>query len=182
MRFVNQMTVLENASSKYTQYMISNAIKATGTLCDLYRLKKDRVADQVYGVHGGTDLSRTPSTSVYDQPISFENIDSIDLFSHELGNATNYDLTESIDDSYEKIIQVKVLLNTMTWRAISSQSGSMLEDPGYVYCLAEDIIENGDVLLVVSEAHQIKFKVYYPELIGNTQFHIYRFRITNVQE
>lgn len=178
----NTLQLMEKATAKYTQNTIKSAIKANGTDCILYRLKKDRVADQVYGIHGGTDLSRTPSTSIYDKPISYENIDDIDLFKHETGEATNFDLTESIDDSYDELVVVKVLLNTMTWRAISQQSDSLLEDPGYIYCLSEVIIEHGDVLVVNKPELQLKFKAYFPEKIGNSEFIIYRFKITNVQE
>lgn len=178
----NTLSVMEKATAKYTKLMVLNAIKSNGTECILFRLKKDRVADQVYGVHGGTDLSRTPSTSIYDKAITYENIDDIDIFQHETGEATNFDLMESIDDSYEELVTIQVLLNTMTWRAISRQSDSLLEDPGYVYCLSEIPIENGDVLVINKPELQTKFKVYYPELIGNQTHLIYRFKLTNVQE
>lgn len=183
MRNRNVYEVIERATTKYTNNLIISSIKATGIDCILYRKNKDRVTDKVYGIYGGSDLSRTPSTSIYDKPITAENIDDVDLFEHNIGQETNLNLEQSIDDSYEELVRVRVLLNTMQWRAISNQSASFLtDDPGYVYCIAEIPIEHGDVLLIDSDTHQVKFKVYYPELIGNYQFSAYRFRITNVQE
>lgn len=182
MSFLNTLSAIENATTKYSSNYISTAIRTIGTRCILFRKNKDRVTDKVYGIYGGSDLSRTPSTSIYDKPITYENIDDIDILDHDLGNPTNYDLMESIDDSWEELIKVDVLLNTMTWRAISNQSSSLLEDPGYIYCRSETPIEHGDLLMVDSKTHQLKFKVYFPELIGNERFMLYRFKITNVQE
>lgn len=184
--FFNLLDKIEQATSRYTMAHIEQAMAHMGVVCKLYRKKKERTTDEVYGIHGGSELSRLPSTSIYDQPfsepITEENLGDIDIDNFNAGIVVNEEFDEIFDDSFYDAYEVTVLLNSFQWRSISRHQDSFLEDSDYAYLTSDIDIENGDILVVDKDDIELKFKCYYPQLIGNRNHMIYRFRLSNVQE
>lgn len=184
--YFNLLDKIEQATSAYTMAHIEQAMNHMGVVCKLFRKKKERTTDEVYGIHGGSELSRLPSVSIYDRPFSSpiteENLSDIDIDNFNAGVVENEEFDEIMDDSFYDIHEVTVLLNSFQWRSISRNQDSFLEDPEYAYLSSSVDIENGDILVVDKDDMELKFKCYYPQLIGNRTHMIYRFRLTNVQE
>ena len=184
--FYNLLAKIEEATSRYSFAHIEQALSYMGVVCKLYRKKKERTTDQVYGIHGGSELTRLPSTSIYDQPfkepLTVDNLADIDIDDLNAGKVLNEEFDEILDDSFYDVYEVTVLLNSFQWRSISRHQDSFLEDSDYAYLSSTTDIENGDILVVDKDDVELKFKCYYPQLIGNRNFMIYRFKLTNVQE
>ena len=184
--FFNLLDKIEQATSKYTMAHMELAMAHMRVVCKLYRKKKERTTDEVYGIHGGSELSRLPSTSIYDQPfsepITEENLSDIDISNYNSGIVENEDFDEIFDESFYTVYEITVLLNSFQWRSISRSHDSFLEDSDYAYLSSKVDIENGDIIVVDKDDTELKFKCYYPQLIGNRTHMIYRFRLSNVQE
>lgn len=179
-----QLDRLEKATSDYTLAQIEGALIAVGTWCKVFRKKKERATDNVYGVHGGSELSRLPSTSIYDQPIIASDLTEWDIEESNQGvvQKEHEDFDIILDNSFEEVEEAKILLNSFQWRSISTGSDSFLEDTGYAFVSMKTKLVQGDILVISKNDQDLKFKIYYPEYLGNRRFMVYRFRLTNVQE
>ena len=186
--YLNLLDRIETATSKYSLAHIEQALAYMGVTCTVMRKKKERTTDEVYGVHGGSELSSLPSTSIYDRPLggitlNEDNLADIDIEDMNAGNFVESVFDhEEFDESFYDQYEARVLLNSFQWRSISRNQSSYLEDSDYAYMSTQVDIESGDIIVVKGKETEMKFKCYYPQLIGTRSFMIYRFRLTNVQE
>ena len=123
--FFNLLDKIEQATSRYTMAHIEQAMAHMGVVCKLYRKKKERTTDEVYGIHGGSELSRLPSTSIYDQPfsepITEENLGDIDIDNFNAGiifgilkhGITRADLERGLtEEQWDKVIECALAFST----------------------------------------------------------------------
>ena len=164
------LTKLESSAQEYTALQIKNALNYQGTPCLLYKKKKVRASDEVYGVYAGSDLSNLPSISVYDSSAFTQG----DLTDEEIINLNQFELPNReviIDDSYEQPLEITALVTAWAWRAIEDMNSGILDDPVQVFVENSDEISVNDVLRIDRGDDSFRLKVFSIQTIGN-QTHI----------
>lgn len=170
---------LEEATELTTAALILGALNHSGTDCILYKKKKVRASDSVYGVYGGSELSNLPSPSIYDQPsMNLEELsdeEKIDLDAFQLPNREVI-----IDDSFEQPVKLVAVISAFSWRTIESMISGGFEEPTPIFVQDSCDVSVGDVIQIEKGDDHFRFKVFGKQVIGRQPNVVARIMISNI--